>query len=163
MSMMKRYPRTPALLIVLVALSLGALYVTAWGRVEALWKKQPGEQSVEALEKRIADEQAKGSVSAATWFAYGNALADAKQWSKAATAYKEVLAIEPARKDAKFQCALALAQAGQADEFYSFQKELVYGEAKLAVELFERPEAQKYLAEDRFAALAREAKNQALD
>ena len=38
-----------SLLIVLVALSLGALYVTAWGRVEALWKKQPGEQSLEAL------------------------------------------------------------------------------------------------------------------
>ena len=161
--MMNRHPRTPALLIVLVALSLGVLYVVAWGRVEAMWKKQPGEQSVEALEKRVADEQAKGTASAATWFAYANALADAKQWPKAASAYKEVLAIEPGRKDAKFQCALALAQAGQADDFYNYQKELVYGEAKLAVEVFERPEAQKYLGQDRFSALAKEAKNQAMD
>lgn len=160
---MKRYPRTPALLIVLVALSLGALYVTAWGRVEALWKKQPGEQSVEALEKRIADEQKAGSVSSATWFAYGNALGEAKRWPDAAKAYQEVLALEPARRDAKFQCALALAQAGQADEFYKFQKDLVYGEAKLAIELFERPETQKYLADERFSALAKEAKNQAMD
>jgi hypothetical protein len=163
MSMMKRYPRTPASLVVLVALSIGVLYVVAWGRVEALWKKQPGEQSIEALEKRLAEEQAKGQASAGTWFAYATALAEAKQWSKAAAAYKEVLALEPTRRDVKFQCALALAQSGQKDDFYNFQKELVYGEAKLAVELFERPEAKNYLSEERFSALAKEAKNQAMD
>jgi tetratricopeptide (TPR) repeat protein len=163
MAMMKRYPRTPASLIVLGALALGVLYVVAWGRVEQLWKHQPGERSVEALEKRLAEEQKTGRASAATWRAYGDALVEAKRWSDAATAFKEVLAIEPANRNAKFQCGLALAQSGQADEFYKFQKELVYGEAKLAVELFERPEAQRYLAEERFSALSKEAKNQAMD
>jgi hypothetical protein len=50
-----------------------------------------------------------------------------------------------------------------ADQFYSFQKDLVYSEAKLAVELFERPETQRFLSEERFANLAKEAKNQAMD
>ena len=41
---------------------------------------------------------------------------------------------------------------------------LVYSsDAKLAQELFDRPEAQKYLAEERFSSLSKEAKNQAMD
>lgn len=154
------------MLILLVAATLGVAYVTAWGTIERYLKKQPADQGIQALEKQIADAQGpegRGTVPAATWRAYAQALADARQYARAAVAYKEVLAIEPYNRDAKFQCGLSLALAGQADEFYNFQKELVYGEAKLAVELFERPEAQRYLAEDRFSALSKEAKNQAMD
>ncbi|HEY7115152.1 MAG TPA: hypothetical protein VH475_01120 [Tepidisphaeraceae bacterium] len=160
---MNRYRRTPALLILLVAATLGVAYVAAWGKVEQYWLKRGGDHSIEALEKRIAEEGKKGSVSAATWRAYGDALANAKQFAKAAAAYKEVLAIEPYQRDVKFQCGMALIQSGSGDDFYNFQKDLVYSEAKLAVELFERPEAQKFLAEERFASLAKEAKNQAMD
>ena len=163
---MNRYPRKPALLILLVAATLGVAYVAAWGKIERYLKKQPGDHSIEALEKKIAAEQGPdgtGKASAATWRAYAEALAEARQHARAAAAFKEVLALEPYHRDAKFQCGLALALAGQADEFYNFQKELVYGEAKLAVDLFERPEAQKYLSEERFSSLAKEAKNQAMD
>jgi tetratricopeptide (TPR) repeat protein len=161
---MQRYPRRPSLIVILVALTVGVVYVTAWGKIERLWSKQPGEQSIEALEKRIAVEsKAPGGVPIATWTAYGDALSDAKQYTKAASAFREVLTIDPANRNAKFQCGLALAQSGAADDFYSYQKDLVYSEAKLAVELFERPEAQKYLSQDRFAALSKEAKNQAMD
>ena len=173
--MMTRHPRTPALIILAVAALLGGFYVTAWGRIEKLWKKT-GDQTVESLEKRIAAEgKTPAGVSAATWRAYAEALADAKRFAAAAAAYKEVIALQPGQRDPKFQRGLALAQAGKqpganpdearaaADEFYSFQKELVYGEAKIAVDLFDRPEGQKYLAEERFVSLAKEAKNQAMD
>jgi tetratricopeptide (TPR) repeat protein len=161
--MITRYPRKPALIVVLLALAVGVFYVKAWGRIERLWTKQPGEQSVEALEKRVAQEGKSGKVSIATWTAYADALSDAKQYAKAASAYREVLAIDPTQRGAKFQVGLALAQAGAAEEFYNYQKDLVYGEPKLAVELFERPEAQKFMSEERFAALSKEAKNQAMD
>ena len=156
---MNRYPRKPAVVILSAALVVGLLYVAAWGRVERLWKKQPGAQGVAALEKKIAG----GDHTAATWYAYGEALSDAKQFEKAAAAFKEVLAIEPYKREAKFQCGLALAQAKDGNEFYAFQKELVYSEAKMAVELFERPEARRFLSEERFTALATEAKSQAMD
>ena len=151
------------MIVLLVTLALGTFYVTAWGKIERLWKKQPGDQSVVALEKRIEEERGGAGVKVETWRAYGAALSDAKRFKDAAKAFQEVLAIDPQQRDAKFQCGLALAQAGAADEFYTFQKELVYSEAKLAVELFERPETQHYLAEERFASLAKEAKNQAMD
>jgi tetratricopeptide (TPR) repeat protein len=154
---MNRHPRKPALLVLLIAAVLGTLYVTAWGKIEQLWKKKP--QGIEALEQQIK----AGNASAATWRAYGEALMNAKDFARAANAFRQVLAMEPAQRDAKFQCGLALAQSGAADEFYNFQKDLVYSEAKLAVELFERPETHQYLAQERFASLAKEAKNQAMD
>src|SRR5258706_11875175 len=162
--MMNRYPSKQALIVVLIALTLGVVYVTAWAKIEQLWKKQPTDQNLEALKRKVAEEtKSPGGVSVATWRAYGEALSDAKQFAPAAVAFREALAIDPAQRDAKFQCGLALAQAGAADEFYDFLKDLVYSEAKLAVELFERPEAQKYLAQERFASLSKEAKNQAMD
>jgi cytochrome c-type biogenesis protein CcmH/NrfG len=160
---MNHYSRKPALLILLVAMTLGVVYVAAWGRIEQLWKKQSGDQSIEALEKKIEEQTRAGGAPAATWRAYGEALMDAKQFAKAAAAFKELLALEPYHRDIKFQCGLALAQAGAADDFYNFQKDLVYSQAKLAVELFERPETQKFLSEERFASLSKEAKNQAMD
>jgi tetratricopeptide (TPR) repeat protein len=160
---MTRHPRRPALLVLTVATVLGVFYISAWGYIERLWKKDAGNQGIAALERRIADETKTGKLTAATWRAYGDALGDAKQYAKAATAYREALQLEPGSRDAKFQLGIALAQAGLADDLYAFQKDLVYGEAKLAVELFERPETQKYLAQERFAALAKEAKSQAMD
>lgn len=160
---MNQYPRKPALIVLLVATVLGVVYVSAWGKIEQLWKKQPGGQSVEALETKIAEQRKAGGVTAATWHAYADALVEAKQYSKAAAAFKELLLIEPFQRDAKFQCGLSLALAGDSDAFYNFQKDLVYGEAKLAVELFDRPETQKYRSEKRFADLVNEAKNQAMD
>jgi tetratricopeptide (TPR) repeat protein len=156
---MNTYPRKPALIILSAALVVGLLYVAAWGTVERMWKKQPGAQGIEALKKKIA----AGDHSAATWYAYGDALADAKRFEEAAAAFKQVLAIEPFKREAKFQCGLALAQASDGNKFYEFQKDLVYSEPKMAVELFERPEARRFLSEERFSALATEAKSQAMD
>ena len=35
--MITRYPRKPALIVVLLALAVGVFYVKAWGRIERLW------------------------------------------------------------------------------------------------------------------------------
>ena len=160
---MKRYPRMPALIVLTVAVLLGAAYVVAWGRVEKYWKKG-GDQTLEALRKRVETEgKTDKGVSAETWGAYADALVNAKQFGAAADAYKEVIALQPGKRDPRFQCGLALAQAGAADPFYDFLKEMVYSDAKVTEDLFARPEAQPYLKEERFASLAKEAKNQAMD
>ena len=155
---MRRYRRMPAVIILAVIGVLGAGYVLAWDKVERIWKKSPVEQSVEALEKKIA----AGDQSAATWLAYAEAL-KAKDPGRAATAYQQVIKLEPGHKEAKFQCALCLANAARANELHDFLKELVYAEPKLAMMILDRPEAQKYVSEERFALLKTEARNQAMD
>jgi len=158
---MTRHPRLPALIVLVAATTLGALYLVAWGQVEKYWKG--GNQNLDALRKQVEAEGKAGTVSAQTWRAYADALVNAKQFAPASDAYKEVIALQPGNRDPKFQCGLALAQAGASAPFYDFLKELVYSDAKVAEDLFARPEAQKYLSEERFSSLAKEAKNQAMD
>jgi hypothetical protein len=149
----------PAMIILAAIGLLGAGYVLAWDRVERIWKKTGGPQSVAALEKKIAD----GDKSAGTWMAYGEALGKAKEYGRGAAAYKEVIKLEPMRKDAKFQCAVCLANAGRSDELHEFLKDLVVNEPKLAMQVLDRPDVQKYVGEERFAGLKEEARNQAMD
>jgi len=74
------------------------------------------------------------------------------------------LTLDPARREAKFRLGLSLAQAGRSDDLFKNLTDLVYrSEAKVAVQLFERVEVQKYLTEERFANLSREASGQAMD
>jgi tetratricopeptide (TPR) repeat protein len=160
---MTRHPRLPALIVLVSAATLGALYLVAWGQIEKHWKNG-GNQTLDALKKQVETEgKSPRGVSAETWLAYADALANAKQFAPAADAYKEVIALQPSKRDAKFQCGLALAQADAPNPFYDYLKELVYGDPKVAEDLFNRPETQTYLKEDRFVSLAKEAKNQAMD
>lgn len=156
---MNRYSRKPALIILVVATTLGVAYMVAWGQVERYLKKKNGDQSIEAIEQKIA----AGDHSAQTWNSYADALLAAKQFGKAADAYKQVIALQPFKRDAKFQCGICLAHANRKEEFFAFAKEQVYSEAKLAVELLDRPEAQAFSNDPRFAALKDEARNQAMD
>jgi cytochrome c-type biogenesis protein CcmH/NrfG len=160
---MNHHPRKPAVIVLTVAAVLAGVFLVAWNKVEAYYKEKRGGNTIEAMEQRIAEEKKAGAVSPQTWLAFGQLLMDGREYDRAAAAFKEVLEIQPLNRDAKFQRGLALAQSGQSDAFYQFQKDLVYSEAKLAVELFERTEAQRYLGEDRFSALEKEAKNQAMD
>src|SRR5258706_15693922 len=100
--MMNRYPRKPALIVVLIALTLGVVYVTAWARIEHLWKKQPTDQNLEALKRKVAEEtKSPGGVSVATWRAYGEGLSDGKQFAPAAGGFRGGLAIDPAKRGGK--------------------------------------------------------------
>src|SRR5258706_3481561 len=102
--MMNRYPRKPALIVVLIALTLGVVYVTAWAKIEQLWKKQPTDQNLEALKRKVAEEtKSPGGVSVATWRAYGEALSDAKQFAPAAAGVREAVVIDPDHPDATVQ------------------------------------------------------------
>lgn len=161
---MIRYPRVPALMVLVITALLGLVYVLAWGEVDRFLKHQNGgAASLESLEKKIAEDSKKGTVAANVWFAYGEMLAQAGRHGDAANAFRQAMTVDPSMRQARFQCGLMLAMANRAEEFYNYQKELVYSEAKLAVELFERPEAQKFLGDEKFMALAKEAKSQSVD
>jgi hypothetical protein len=155
---MIRYRRTPALIVLLVTVGLGVGYVLAWDKVERFWRGA-GDRDIASLEKKIEG----GDKSAATWLAYAEALARAKEYARAATAYGQVIKVEPGRKEAKFQRAICLALATRGDELYEFLKEIVLTEPKLTMEILDRPETQKFGGEARFAMLKNEARDQAMD
>ncbi|HYE21417.1 MAG TPA: tetratricopeptide repeat protein [Tepidisphaeraceae bacterium] len=156
---MQRYSRKPAVVVVLVSTVLAAGYLVAAGPIERYLKGHGHGGSIEAMEKTIAEGKADGKM----WFAYGDALADAGRHSGAADAFREALAQNTGSADAKFRLGVSLAQAGRGDELFGWLKELVSGDAKVAVRLFEHPAVQRYAGEERFAALSKEATGQAMD
>lgn len=156
---MNRYQRKPSVIILAVAALLGVTYVVAWGRVEQYLKQRNGNHTLESLEQKIAN----GDKTAETWIAYGQALAERKRYGNAADAYRQVLTVEPTRREAKFQRAVNLALAHRGDELHGFLRDLVHSEPKLAVDLFERPELQPFQSEPRFASLYSDARNEAVD
>ena len=161
---MIQHRRTPAVAILLAVLGLGwaAMF---WSPARGAATSGPdrfrraGDQTLAQLEIAIASERA----TAEDWYAYAEHLRKRQQPQDAALAYRKALELQPYHRDARFHCAVALAAAGNAEEFYSFMRDLVWSNAKLAVDIFGRPESQAYLPEARFRALAQEAQNQALD
>ena len=87
----------------------------------------------------------------------------ARRFAHAAQAYRKALELEPYHREARFACALALALAGDDEDFYVFMRDLIFHDAKLAADLFERRECQACLAQPRFKALQQEARSQAMD
>jgi tetratricopeptide (TPR) repeat protein len=152
--MIARYRRWPSILVLLVAAGLGTYYLRSLKAAGA-----GSGDSLEQLEKQIA----QGHSDAKIWYSYAQRLTEAKRFEQASLAYRKVLDKEPSNRQAKFGCALSLAQAGNADEFYNYMHDLAYGEAKLAIEIFDRRECQPWLKDARFAGLQKEAKAQAMD
>jgi tetratricopeptide (TPR) repeat protein len=113
------------------------------------------------LEKAIAGGENRPE----TWCAYAQRLTETSppRFAQAALAYRKVLEKDPYHRQARVGCALALAQAWNADELHAFLRELIYSEPKLAVDLFDRPECRAYLAKERFVSLQKEARAQAMD
>ncbi|NQU09347.1 hypothetical protein HQ590_01030 [bacterium] len=161
---MLQHRRTPAVAILVVVLSLG------WGILRAgptpggvsagLLAADSGEDPTLAkLEVAIA---AAGST-AGDWFAYAETLWGRGQYADTVLACRAVLEREPYHRQARFRCGLALAAAGEAEEFHQYMRELTWSDAKLAVDLFARSEARPYLGDARLRALRREAQSQAMD
>ena len=73
------------------------------------------------------------------------------------------IASERATAEDWYAYAEHLRKRQQPQDFYSFMRDLVWSNAKLAVDIFGRPESQAYLPEARFRTLVQEAQNQALD
>src|SRR5687768_15411425 len=105
--MMERHPRKPALFVLLLTVLIGGAYLITWKSLQAA---RADGNTVEALEKRIADEKAanKGAVAANTWQSYGDALMKAGDHKRASIAYQEVLQLDPRNRTARFQRGLAL-------------------------------------------------------
>lgn len=155
------YPRLPAAVGLFCALLLvpAGLAWRAAGDAERAGGGELEQAGLAELERRIAHDDADPAL----WYHYGRRLQDEGRHGHAAEAFRQVLEREPFHREAAYQRALALAEAGDAEILYAFLSDLVLSDAKLAASLFERPECGRYLAEERFRRLNQEAKVQALD
>ena len=148
--------RLPAIAVLLCGLVAGAVLL--------LWTARPGQargttSSLEQLERAIAKSDAGPDV----WFDYAQGLSGAGRFLHAEMAYRQVLQRQPTHKQAQFELACLLAREGKSEEFYAAMRDMVITEAKMAVDVFGRPECQKYLDAPRFEALVNEAKMQVMD
>ena len=67
------------------------------------------------------------------------------------------------RQEAQFRLGLSLANAGNRAALKSYLQDLALNDAKLAVDLFERPELRSYLDSEAFRSVFAEARSQAND
>jgi tetratricopeptide (TPR) repeat protein len=153
---MNRYYRLPSLVVLLMVFGAGALYMHRYGRASG-----NGGQGIEALEALIKKQ--KDHPVKETWLSYAEALSSAGQFDRAAQAYKKVLELDPPNRQAKFGCALALAEAKKSEDLYAYVKDMVFAEPKLAMDVLDRPELSEFMSDGKFQALQREAKAQAMD
>jgi len=151
---MMRHSRLPALIILVAVLGVGGFYL----RHLSLATPASG-VTLEQLESTIAG----GKASAQTWSAYARRLGELGRYGDSALAWKKVLELEPNRRDARINCALALAQTSDEEELHSFMNELTFTDPKLTVEIFQRRELQGWLVKPRFVSMLKEAKSQAMD
>ena len=151
--MFTHHRRIPSLLILIAAFAAGALYLRVWG------KAGPSE-SLEQLEKRIAG----GKADVNTWRDYGDRLVESRKFARAADAYRKALELAPSQRELRIKLAVALAGGGQEEELYNYMRELITrNDSKLVLELFDKPELAKYLAQDQFLSLQTDARNQSVD
>ena len=152
--MVNRHNRIPALLILLLAACAGAAYLRQANR--AANRPRP---ALEVLEAKIK----AGNADTKDWHDYAAVLDGAGKHAQAAQAYRKVLELEPFNRQVKIDYVVALANAGDKDGLAHYLKDLVYAEAKLALELFERKELKPYLAYAEFETFQKEARAQAMD
>ncbi|HSV12824.1 MAG TPA: hypothetical protein VLI90_01095 [Tepidisphaeraceae bacterium] len=145
--------------ILVVSLGLSALYAhRAAGKGDGSLLDDD-KISLAQLEQKIADSNAPPAV----WMSYGRRLYDAKEYSRAALAYAHVMEAEPFNRDARFQRALALAGAGDAEGLLGYLRDQLYTDPKLPAEALGRSELRQFLNDPRFAALQKDAAAQAMD
>ena len=97
------------------------------------------------------------------WMQYARALDSRGRHQHAAQAYQKILQLEPYNNQARYQCALALARSDDEEGYFRYMQNLVLTYPQMAAELFAQPEGQRFLTQDRFRVLAREARIQAVD
>ena len=147
--------RKPAAAILLATFVAGSGFVFGT-RAESRATDGP---TLAQLEVAIADADA----SAATWLVYAQRLQQAGRLAHATAAYQRVLELDPFSRTANLQCAVVLAQVGDADRFYGFMSQLLLLDPRLTQDIFGRPETQRYLTADRFQVLLSQARVQSMD
>ncbi|MFH1022342.1 MAG: tetratricopeptide repeat protein [Planctomycetota bacterium] len=152
------HPRLPAVLVLAATAGVWAavfLWPAAGGRGGA----GGGTAALASLERVIATGRADG----ATWFAYAEGLRAAGRLAHAAEACRKALELDPFHREARFLRGATLADRGDADALHAYLYDLVLSDAKLTLDLLERPACHPFLADPRFAALHEEARRQAMD
>ena len=151
-------PVSGAILGALLCLSAGYALAGRGGRsAEAARGDGRILERLSQVERRIG----AGGCGACVWADYGGLLAQAGRHRHAAAAFAEVLRLEPYNRDAQCLRALELARAGEVEPLRGYMAELVVCNAKLADELFARPEFSPVVRRPDFRPLVDEARNQA--
>jgi len=153
---MTQHARKPAIFTLIAAIACSAALLAATGQFK---NHATANLSIEELEQDIA----AGKNDADTWHSYGDALRANKRHAHAAAAYQRTLDHEPDRVQARFNAALSLAQANQADQFFDFFNRIIVFNPKLAVDLLERPELAPMHTDARWSPTASLAHSQAAD
>ena len=151
---LNHYRRLPAIVVLVASLALAIVYARPWQAAGSA-----GGTDLSALEHTIA----AGRATTQTWLAYGQALDNSGQFSRAAMAYEKVLESEPYHRPARFARGLSLAKANDRDGLLAFLQIQLHVEPKLVAELLDRPELSPQLSDSRFVALQKEARAQAMD
>jgi tetratricopeptide (TPR) repeat protein len=152
--MMIQRTRTPAITALLIVLAVGYFFLVGLRRAGNAADAQLAE-----LQLAIAQPDAKP----AAWLKFADKLQQLGRYSRAVVAYQHVLENDPYNRDARLQCALSLALAGNPQEFYVFMQGLLQVDPRLTLNVLQRPEVSTYLAEGRFQSLQREALAQSTD
>lgn len=97
------------------------------------------------------------------WMQYARALDSRGRYQHAAQAYQKIRQLEPYNNRARYQCAIALARSDDEDAYFRYMQNLVLTYPQMAAELFAQPEGRRFLTQERFRALAGEARAQAVD
>ncbi|MEI6084954.1 MAG: tetratricopeptide repeat protein [Verrucomicrobiota bacterium] len=147
--------RKPALVVLLATFVAGAAYVSSTTTDSRV---SDGPTLVQ-LEIAIGDADA----TAETWLLYAQRLQQAGRLTHAAAAYQRVLEADPCSHLANLQCAVVIAQTGDADRFHEFMSKLLLVDPRLTQDVFGRPEVQRYLSAERFQTLLAQARIQSMD
>lgn len=152
---MIQHSRKPAAVVLLATFVAGAAYVYST-TTESRLADGP---TLAQLEVAIADADASADV----WLTYAQRLQQAGRLGHAIEAYRHVLELDPFSRTANLQCASAMAQAGQPDEFHGYLSQLLLIDPRLTQDILGRPEMQRFLTEDRFQAVLAQARVQSMD
>lgn len=118
----------------------------------------------DAVELDVLEAAALGEAAdAEAWWAYAQGLVVAEREAHALQAIEQVLERAPYHEAARYEKALLLARSGETGVLLAWLEELVYTHPALAAGAFARSELAPYLADERFRALAAEARVQAVD
>ena len=146
-------------MVLVAACLLAGLYTRAFSAGNKDTHGNLDRATLEQLERMIAT----GTAPPQAWAAYGQRLYDTRQYARSALAYRRVIEAEPYNRPARFQCALALAAANDADGLLAYLRGQLYVEPKLVAELLDHSALKRIQADARFAILKKEARAQAMD
>ena len=153
---MIQYARLPAIVTLLLILGPGAIFFLCSRQSDASYADS---SQLAKLQTAISAKDPKPS----DWLAYAQTLQNLKRYGDASWAFAELLKLEPGNRQARLQGAVCVALTKNSGDFATIVEQTIKADPRLAVDLLRRPEAQPYLASEKFQELQRTAQAQAMD